>query len=1116
MTRLRGISKRIAGPAQGAAPSGTLLVFAALSLSAATGVNHREFSQHLAPLSPVAAHEGPDIGADATTDARTEAGTDAAAIVGQIGGSAYAVAVEGETVYAGIGPRVVILDASGDGDPVVIGQSPILPRVVSEVVVMDGIVYAASRAGLAVIDAREPDTAKTIAFLESRGSTVYEGWGWRDPLLAVGGGLVYFAPDDYAPVQVLDVSTPSRPTELATLHVAEPIRRLRSIAADGERAYLAYSADFSHSDTKGAVAVFDVQEGHAPLLLGVTSFDTLSVGGMTVAGQYVIVSRSDCAFEVLDASDPTHLKALGCEDPVGIRHSPWIVNHGFTALVRDESYDNVWIVDWSDPHAPELIGSVQVAAVDVAISESGDRWFVARGEAGMLAYEATGLLDATQLSEVPVENIDTERRLPWANHVGLVDDAVLVGVAGGTRVYETSPSDELVHAADIPFEITCNPVVLEGDVVLLAGSGEVHAFDLSNPVAPRSLGVYAVPGTVRAMIASGSMVVVAGASESETGFIEIVDYSTPESPRRSDHRHALKGAVSAAAVEGDRLFVARGEWLDIWDIGRPDEMVDVRFDPLRVRFEHIVVRGGYVYGASGDRLTVLDVRAVDDIRQIFTTGDLAPGSFVTSTLAFLGDTLVVPSGNDALGAWLFDVSDPAQPRRAGILGAGGSIADLIVAGERVVYLFDEDRYSESDPLLLRTARVDAPMDVRIMGRHPSVGYAESVTVSGALAYVVGWPDGLHIVDIAEPGTPRLLSTVELPKGADRVAVEDGYAYVVSPWQRRQDEGRATVHVIDVSDPRRPVIASSLLREGRVRDLSVDNGRLYLAESSGLTILDVKSEPGRPREIGRLPSRASEQRRLGGISHVVVTGERAVIVDGIFRVIGDPDDDGEADELRTVDVSDPTLPQVIGAATLGIASSVSHVLGLDLLWPHAYALTPVGMEEPDDYVFVVDVARPDGPKIEAGWLAPRHIFGTSLSVADNLIYVGTRYGILVLDRTAAVDPQVVAEVVTPGLSSAAAQLDVDASGGVYFANGDAGLVVLQVDPDLLPEPTPGPSPTPRPIPTAQPTATASPVPTATTAPTPVTPVPIFTATPSPTPVPSSEPIYMPWGVGRGGG
>ena len=49
-------------------------------------------------------------------------------LLGQISGATYAVAVAGDYAYAGIGPRLAILDVADPSHPVLVGQTAPLPR----------------------------------------------------------------------------------------------------------------------------------------------------------------------------------------------------------------------------------------------------------------------------------------------------------------------------------------------------------------------------------------------------------------------------------------------------------------------------------------------------------------------------------------------------------------------------------------------------------------------------------------------------------------------------------------------------------------------------------------------------------------------------------------------------------------------------------------------------------------------------------------------------------------------------------------------------------------------------------------------------------------------------
>ena len=72
-------------------------------------------------------------------------------LVGQIGGRTYAVAVQDNYAYIGVGPRLFILDVSDKARPVVIGRTGVLPGVVIDVAVSGSYAYVADGEGGLVI-----------------------------------------------------------------------------------------------------------------------------------------------------------------------------------------------------------------------------------------------------------------------------------------------------------------------------------------------------------------------------------------------------------------------------------------------------------------------------------------------------------------------------------------------------------------------------------------------------------------------------------------------------------------------------------------------------------------------------------------------------------------------------------------------------------------------------------------------------------------------------------------------------------------------------------------------------------------------------------------------------
>ena len=65
-------------------------------------------------------------------------------MVGQIGGSTYAIALQGSYAYLGMGPRAIVLDITNPNAPVFIGQTAILPDTVRDIAIEKNYAYVAA------------------------------------------------------------------------------------------------------------------------------------------------------------------------------------------------------------------------------------------------------------------------------------------------------------------------------------------------------------------------------------------------------------------------------------------------------------------------------------------------------------------------------------------------------------------------------------------------------------------------------------------------------------------------------------------------------------------------------------------------------------------------------------------------------------------------------------------------------------------------------------------------------------------------------------------------------------------------------------------------------------
>ncbi|HSM15210.1 MAG TPA: hypothetical protein VLA66_14165 [Thermoanaerobaculia bacterium] len=164
--------------------------------------------------------------------------------------------------------------------------------------------------------------------------------------------------------------------------------------------------------------------------------------------------------------------------------------------------------------------------------------------------------------------------------------------------------------------------------------------------------------------------------------------------------------------------------------------------------------------------------------------------------------------------------------------------------------------------------------------------AADVAVWGDVAVVAGG-SGLDFVDLSDPLQPQLAGAVdgEPSWSIARVAARDGFAYYPAP------DG---LHVVDFADPAAPAEVA-LFPAGDPRDVVVRGPRVYLLSAAELRVLDV-SDPTAPvqRNVVDVPVSADERLTLAPSgSRLAATGggrwdPRHSYASAAFFGLADPD------------------------------------------------------------------------------------------------------------------------------------------------------------------------------------------------------------------------------------
>jgi hypothetical protein len=247
--------------------------------------------------------------------------------------------------------------------------------------------------------------------------------------------------------------------------------------------------------------------------------------------------------------------------------------------------------------------------------------------------------------------------------------------------------------------------------------------------------------------------------------------------------YPLQPYDNATAVDGDVAAVANGycgvDFLDISSPGKPRLL-----SQLREGGTGVALRGGFAYITRSGR----------------------PNSFR-----------------------IVDIRDPRRPRPVSSLCCGNAIG-IALQGD---YAFLAAGYWGLVVVDIRDA--DHPRMVYRSYPNTFLGWTNQIRVAGNHAYLLSQARlPLAIFDISDPRVPRLVQRTSLSGAlswlASSLAVNDGYAYIVSSFWLGGNVYDTRLTVVDVRDPTRLSVVGSHRIEGGCH-LALDDDRLALTSTT---------------------------------------------------------------------------------------------------------------------------------------------------------------------------------------------------------------------------------------------------------------------------------------------
>ncbi|MBP6888067.1 MAG: hypothetical protein KBC21_00005 [Candidatus Pacebacteria bacterium] len=175
-----------------------------------------------------------------------------------------------------------------------------------------------------------------------------------------------------------------------------------------------------------------------------------------------------------------------------------------------------------------------------------------------------------------------------------------------------------------------------------------------------------------------------------------------------------------------------------------------------------------------------------------------------------------------------NISDPKNPVLAGSVTIPG-VQSFSIGGDYAYALSNSMNY-------LAVVDISNPLAMQVVST-TTVGAAPgNIYVSGSNAYVLA-DNNLQIFDISNPLRVELISTTPIGYYADELKIVGRYAYIIEG-----DGGQGFFSVLDISNPKNPLILGSIATSIGPQGLDVVGSKAYVSTHTGsrLQIIDISN------------------------------------------------------------------------------------------------------------------------------------------------------------------------------------------------------------------------------------------------------------------------------------
>lgn len=586
-------------------------------------------------------------------------------LVNQIGGVSKALAVKDTYAYIGVGPRLMVIDASELSAPQILGQSEILSGVIQRIVLTNNYALVVTEVNLSIIDIsnpRVPQLASTLDLNTTNDVVVANGYAY----VAIGEPCVINSAERKCEggLWVVDISEPTHPKELG--FVSTP-GEARSVFVVGDYAYLA-EGDRSHN--AGGLRVVDVSNPQTPQLIGF--LNTKNASSVVVVGHYAYVAGD--GFWILDVSTPNSPIEVASLD-TSENYVDLVVTGNYAYLVKSfgelgTCSNSLWLVDIHDPASPQHVSSIPKGILLGEVN-TGKAIQVVNGLVYLVTDSGFEILDVFTENRIVIGRLNT---IGAVQEVSILNDHLYL-IAGGTcggilKVIDIQDSLNLKPLTDC---IECggaNKMVIKDPYIYFGTWGEglkifgtedpnhpnllsqlilgeegargiynlvfvqedyiaitmenyiLRIVDIKNPAQPNEIAFLTLNGLGDVQVAtSGNYMYVPllNCKESEcVSTLQVIDLEDPSKPRLVNKVKLIGGAqavaivgnyayISSSPCYSDNSDVSCSEMLWVLDISEPTQPIEVAALNLSEGGNKIFATDNYIYLLGDSSLAVIDI-----------------------------------------------------------------------------------------------------------------------------------------------------------------------------------------------------------------------------------------------------------------------------------------------------------------------------------------------------------------------------------------------------------------------------------------------------------------------------------------------------------------------------